>query len=574
MLKVSKVELTSGVSFHPAALTVVIGPNNGGKSQFLRDIKAKISTPRAHTPSVLDADIEALPSWRALLDKLASNLKKDEKGNLIFDRLGVDLVKSDHLRHHESNVQPFMVNESRQQHVDQQKSALEFFGHFYLANLGTETRLNLIARQKSVEAHIVGPSSVAGAMHAADTKVINWINEQVRGAFQSDLIVDDSVLFQIGIVLGDAEAVPTHHQERRIALGTLRKAEEQGDGVRAYCGVVAAAATTDRSIVLIDEPEAFLHPPQALLMGRALARLNGMGAQVFVATHSAEVLRGIIGETTDVQILRLTETDSGFRSRLIDSKDLREISRDPLLSSARVLDGLFYRGVVIAESDSDVAIYRQVLEQADGSGSIHFLNAYGKSAAIKMTAPYRNMGTGHAVIVDFDILRDGLEFQRLVEALGGSWEDFRDDYRILMDEIEAADRPEDRVAAAEVAIQDMLGIIRSDKLGRDRLAALRHPIRLVRDKASAWSELKKKGREGLSEDGRGLFDKIEAQSASIGLFIVPCGERESWLPGIVDYSRNKSAWTEDALSAVASGNLQNDHPLRVFMERVRKFVLA
>ncbi|KTE17058.1 hypothetical protein ATE71_03480 [Sphingopyxis sp. H115] len=411
-------------------------------------------------------------------------------------------------------------------------------------------------------------------MQAAAPEVGDWINFQIRGAFQSDLIVDDSVPFQIGLVLGDAEGLPTHYQDRKSALGALRKAEEQGDGVRAFCGVVTAAATTDRSIVLIDEPEAFLHPPQALLMGRALARLNKIGAQVFVATHSAEVLRGIIGETRDVQILRLTQTDSGFHSRLIQSSDLEEITKDSLLSSARVLDGLFYRGVVIAESDSDVAIYRRVLEQIDESGSIHFLNAYGKSAAIKMTDPYRNMGTGHAVIVDFDILRDGSEFRRLVEALGGAWSSYEGDYQRLMDDIEAADRPEDRLAAADIAIQEMLAIVRSDRLPRDRFNALRYPLRSVKDKASAWSELKRLGREGLTLGGRALFDNIEAECARIGLFIVPCGEREAWLPGIVDYSRNKSAWTEAALAAITDGKLQDDHPLRAFMIRVRNFVLA
>lgn len=574
MLRVSQIALPSGISFSPEALTVVIGPNNGGKSRFLKDIKTSLTTPRSPMQSISEIGIDALPTWHGALDRVAANLKNDENGNLIFDRLDVDLVQAHQRRYLHADLRSYMVAAPRQGNDQQQLSAQEIFGSLFLANLGTSERLDLVNRQTKASPNVSGPGSVAAALRDAAPRVSEWINKQIRDAFGCDLLVDDSEPFQVGLVLGDASSVTDHYLKRRDELSKLPRAEDQGDGIRAFCGVVTAVATTDRSIVLIDEPEAFLHPPQALLMGRALARLESIGVQVFVATHSAEILRGIIGENSDVQVLRLSQTASGFHSKLIPTQQIKNISNDPLLSSARVLDGLFYQGVVIADSDADVAIYRRVLEDFDGSGSVHFLNAYGKSAAIKMTTPYRTMAIGHAVIVDFDILRDGNEFRRLVEVLGGQWADFSSDYQAFLDEIEAADRPADRVASADVAIQELTAIIRSDRPYRERLEALRYPLRSVKEKASVWSELKRRGRDGLSSDGKVIFDAVEACSAKIGLFIVPCGERESWLPGIVDYSRNKPAWTEEALAALAAGKLQDDHPLRAFMLRVRKFVLA
>lgn len=573
MLKVYRLDLSTGSSLYPKKLTVVIGPNNGGKSQFLRDIKSSITSPGAVTPSLSSIDVEALPNWHSVIDKLSSGLKIDDSGRLMFDRLDPELTQAQPTRHPQSFVQQFMVAESRHSEGIQQRNALAMFGGFFIANLGTETRLQLIARQTSARPDISGPGSVSAAMQSAPPAVVGWINRQVRAAFDSDLIVDDSVSFQIGLALGREDEISTHYQERKIAMASLRKVEEQGDGIRAFCGVVSAAATTDRSILLIDEPEAFLHPPQALLMGRAIARLEAIDAQVFVATHSAEVLRGIIAETRDVEILRLSQTTSGFHSKLIPAEDLDAISSDPLLSSARVLDGLFYRGVVIAESDSDAAIYRRVLEDLDQSGSVHFLNAYGKSATIKMIAPYRTMGLGHAVIVDFDILRDASELKRLVGALAGNWADFEDDYNALTAEIETADRPEDRVARAHVALQEALENLGSGGPERERLEALRRDIRAVREQSSTWLQLKKRGRSALSVEGKEAFDRLEANCMDVGLFIVPCGEREAWLPGIVEYSQNKSAWTENALTALADGKVSDDHPIRIFIERVQKFVL-
>ena len=574
MLKITKVTLSNGTDFAPAALTVIIGPNNGGKSRFLKDIQAKLTAPRVPTPSLSQVNIEALPNWFSALDKLAAPASLDANGYLILDQLGVALTAPEQKRYPQNQLQVFRVPSSQFENVEMQYNALEMFGALFLASLGTEGRLSLVARQTNATANISGPGSVAEALKTATTDVIEWIDTQVRGAFGSDLIVDNSQSFQVGMVLGDAEQLPTHYRDRETTLRTLPRVEEQGDGVRAFCGIVAAIATTDRSVVLIDEPEAFLHPPQALLMGRALARVPSRGAQVFVATHSAEVLRGVIGETADVQILRLSQSSAGFEARLIAADELRKISSDPLLSSARVLDGLFYRGVVIAEADGDVAIYRRVLEDEDGSGAVHFLNSYGKSATISMTAPYRAMGIGHAVIVDFDILRDPNEFQRLVEALGGPWAALADDYAALLDEIEIADHPDQRVEDARQALASAASALNAEGDARSKLKRAVAQARAVRERASIWSVLKKKGIKDLSKQAKTLFGRIDTQCSAVGLFIVPCGEREAWLPGIVEYRRDKKAWTEAALHALSAGKVEHDHPLRQFMRNVRAHVLA
>lgn len=44
----------------------------------------------------------------------------------------------------------------------------------------------------------------------------------------------------------------------------------QGDGMRSYVGVLLHTSVGRESILLIDEPEAFLHPPQARQLGTML----------------------------------------------------------------------------------------------------------------------------------------------------------------------------------------------------------------------------------------------------------------------------------------------------------------
>ena len=51
--------------------------------------------------------------------------------------------------------------------------------------------------------------------------------------------------------------------------------KRQGDGMRSFASVVLhLLATVTPSILMLDEPEAFLHPPQARLLGTSLLRKN------------------------------------------------------------------------------------------------------------------------------------------------------------------------------------------------------------------------------------------------------------------------------------------------------------
>ena len=63
---------------------------------------------------------------------------------------------------------------------------------------------------------------------------------------------------------------------------------------------------------LIDEPESFLHPPQANIMGRIIGRTLSANQQAFISTHSEEIIKGLLDVCPErVKIIRITrENDS------------------------------------------------------------------------------------------------------------------------------------------------------------------------------------------------------------------------------------------------------------------------
>jgi predicted ATPase len=57
-------------------------------------------------------------------------------------------------------------------------------------------------------------------------------------------------------------------------------------------------AADNHSIQFLDEPEAFLHPPQARLLGEYIARERRSKSQLFIATHSTDILDGLMAGGT------------------------------------------------------------------------------------------------------------------------------------------------------------------------------------------------------------------------------------------------------------------------------------
>lgn len=190
-------------------------------------------------------------------------------------------------------------------------------------------------------------------------------------------------------------------------LEKLDLLNQQGDGMRSFVGVLLNAFISHYSILLIDEPEAFLHPPQARLLGKMIANDLPSERQLFIATHSGDFLKGLLDSNrSNLKIIRIQRRGTLNKVSILNSSDIRDIWSDSLLRHSNVLDGLFHSKVVICESDSDCRFYSAILSAIhDDTGSISpdilFIHYGGKHrmptiirSLIKLEVPLR-------VIADF-----------------------------------------------------------------------------------------------------------------------------------------------------------------------------
>jgi hypothetical protein len=95
-------------------------------------------------------------------------------------------------------------------------------------------------------------------------------------------------------------------------------------------------------------------------IGRVLGEHASKARQMIVATHSADVLRGVLNSGAKCKILRIDRIGNRNTFRALDTEQIKTLVTDPLLSSARVLDGLFYSGAVVVEADADARFYHTV----------------------------------------------------------------------------------------------------------------------------------------------------------------------------------------------------------------------
>jgi AAA domain, putative AbiEii toxin, Type IV TA system len=207
------------------------------------------------------------------------------------------------------------------------------------------------------------------------------------------------------------ESEQSWNEAARQFHGRALHIKEASDGVQAFVGILCAVLSGDYRAILIDEPEAFLHPPLARKLGYQLTTNLKPGGTLMASTHSPDFLMGCLQASPNVRVVRLEYSKGKSRGKIVDPAVLTRLFKAPLLRSANVISALFHDGVVVTESDNDRAfyseIYYRISEEVPGTPSILFINAQNKQTIRDIVGPLRTFGVPAAAISDIDILKDG-----------------------------------------------------------------------------------------------------------------------------------------------------------------------
>jgi len=423
-------------------------------------------------------------------------------------------------------------------------------GAFLVMLAGAESRLGLVGSAGAIDLLTQHPSAPLQELYV-DEALENQLSDAVKRAFGMTVTVNRVAGGQIHLHMGSPEEaglpVPTN-KAYRDALQVLPLVQHEGDGVRSYIGLLLAITAAQFPAVLIDEPEAFLHPPQARQLGRELARLRDSETQLVVATHSADFLQGVLDDTAaDVSVVRLVRDGDVNRASLLATEQLRTLWSDPILRYSSLLDGLFHRGVVLCESDSDCRFYQATLDALLGrenrpAHDLLFTHTGGKDRLPTAIAALRAINVDVQVVADFDVLTREALLERIVEDLGGDWNAVDRDWKVVHSAVEQLGSTPSMVAVKDEMTAALAGVADAT-LTRNVAERLRRIVKLE----DGWTRAKRGGLAVLPQgDAAEAGTRLLAALRAMGLHVVSVGELERWAPAVGGHG---PAWVAAALEA-------------------------
>ena len=396
------------------------------------------------------------------------------------------------------------------------------------------------------------------------------ISKYFRRAFGQDLIPFRLGGNEIPLLVG-RRVKPTKGEDRisesycRHLRDSTIPLAEQGDGMRSFASVVLRLmAPLTPSILMLDEPEAFLHPPQAKLLGELIAQEQSSRAQLFLATHSPDVLGGLLTVAPErLRVLRIDRKGNVNHVRELDKEQARSIGTDPLMKFSSVLAGVFHRRVIICESDSDCLFYSSILNLPEINGGenpdVLFVHANGKHRIGKLARALVDLGVKVDTIVDIDILKGTDDLEKLFETLGGRWSELAKEVRVVRTNVE---QHKPWLTSKEMAQEIQRILVGADVDGPFAAEKSSAIGRLFR-KTSPWDVVKEAGETGIpSGDASESFGRIKRKCKEVGLWIVPAGELEGFCKAVGGHG---ARWLQQVLEEYDLGSSPE-------MEAARRFV--
>ncbi|WP_319784113.1 ATP-dependent nuclease [Oceanisphaera sp. IT1-181] len=476
-------------------ITVFVGPNNSGKSKILKELYHFCREGNLDSRGVIveEAVLKDMDEGR-FYEKL-SHLEKEPNENESLPE-GNMIVGN-----YQERVQIRKENLTQTMGKTNEGHFREWFCQWFLRFntllLDGQGRMQLVREQNGGNLQSPPQNSLSALFR--DDEKRSEVRRIVNDAFGLHFVIDPTDLGKLKVRLSE-ETPANEMQERGVHADAVefhskaKKIDDLSDGVKAFTGIILELVAGDPMVLMIDEPEAFLHPSLSYKLGKEVSvTASAQNKNIFVSTHSSNFIMGCVQSGVPINIVRLTYSQGVATARLLPDEKLLQLMRNPLLRSTGVIDGLFYEAVIVTESDADRAFYQEINDRLlkyspeKGISNCLFINAQNKQTVHQIIRPLRELGIPAIAIVDIDILKEG----------GQVWANF-------------------------------LGSGFVPQISQTPLGTIRQAIKQKFNDLSI--DMKKQGGiSALPDDEREAAENLLGQLKEYGLFVVPNGELECWL---------------------------------------------
>lgn len=580
-MEVKWIKLVGGstIEFESGGVTAIAGANNCGKSTLLSQLGSKLLHPD-HYPSpnlISEVEAETLGNHHDFLDWLCKNAAlTNEEYSLsrsVFQRLGM-------------RVPLESFQEWTRNGPDSMSSGVP--AQFFVKQMG--------AGERDVSSTHRKPNVLEAPTHPIhhlieSAELMDELNQLTMRILGKELSLDDlNQEQQLRVGVPDV-AYPNGREdpaEYQLAVDALPTLVSQGDGMRSLLGILIPLVTATYPIFIVDEPEAFLHPPQAFALGQELGRIAAeKSVQVILATHDRNLLAGLLNSSSPLSVVRLVRTEDSTVAHQLKSEELKRIWDDPVLKYSNVLDGLFHELVVLAENERDCRFYEAALDartpEAD-PGSAHtstipatdvlFVPTSGTGGMPKVAKALRALQVPVIACPDLDVLDNESVLKNIVESLGCTWEGLHDDWATVAGPLNSAG-PARLVAEVHQAVgEEFKRILAEDAMALYDSVNRRRIKEALGVASRPWDEVKNYGVDGLMRKCRDpeAVTRLVEGLAERQVVVVQEGELESfgyslgvdkgkeWLPAALRKNLQASAEVQAHISRLMRAAEPMIHP--------------
>ena len=510
-------------------IVVFVGANNVGKSRALKDIKNDILE-----SSLKKVIVDEIEYQDTNFEEI--NMKSYFKNNFELGPNGYDIaVDVEHI---------YNYNEHNFQNV---KSGDKYLYKVLFSFLSTESRLNMTA---PISYSFINDKLSFGVMRRLerDKKSITTLNDILFSCFGKKIDISEglwqnsvSKLYKFGTKDEIDKSVNADTREARCLLESLENLNDQGDGIRSAVAILASLITTTHSLYLIDEPETFLHPPQARILGRNIVDLS-QNKQCFISTHNIDLLRGMLEKDyARIKIIKINRTDNVNEFHVLDNDSIKVVSNDKNLKYSNILNGLFYNTVVLCENESDCKFYSALLEKIDSDCYQNTLFcAVGGKDQFKIIIPLLNkLKINFLVIADLDLINNHDKLKDLINSIeDNKYNQISSIHNDFLNLFESG--TDNQVKKQSVIKEEILSFITDAPYMSDETAS---KIRQVLKNISHLKLLKNCGKSCLpAGECVQKYNQIINFLNESNIFVVECGEIERF---ITEIDGHGSLWVEE-----------------------------
>lgn len=552
---ISKIHFNDGtdVDIQQNDIVIFVGPNNAGKSQSLKDIYT-LASEKQQTTVVTDITIKkSSTNIKDLLDSIES--KEFQGSSTLYNVLG-------HTFYYNKGTDNLFLSEPY----------FKFFLNLFVANLDTAARLTICNPPDS----ITRKSPKYHPIHYAafDSKYRKWLSNNFKKAFgveiTPNILNGATIPLCMGppVILNDEYDDEQSRQEDFASkLETYKQVQNQGDGIKSFTGILLYLMLDYFCTYLIDEPESFLHPPQARIMGQIIGHTLSDQQQCFISTHSEEIIKGLLEACPErIKIIRITRNnDTNFFS-VLNNEKFKDVWSDPLLKYSNIMSSLFHKSVVLCESDSDCKMYSIIESHLKQSSEKYsetlFIHCGGKHRMAKIASALRSLKIDIKLIADIDVLNDQTVFKSIVESFGIDWTIIQSNYKKIVENLHSPKEKINRIDA-KLKINQILDNSQTQNLSTKEIKDIRNIISNI----SKWDSIKLGGINSIpAGDATAGFKQLNNILQENGIYIVPVGELECF---IKDIGGHGPEWTNKVLETYPSIDNQVYDQIKEFIAKLK-----